>query len=614
MAIHSGSYAARRISRCITAAIPAMPQWELEYGDFSTLKEYEDLRVPLQKKSEVWPTDLVELITERWIKDVGAKPYPINNEYLLRMRAANEDLKQLELQLDAVKLDVASSDGDLIDYAKQRAVWCTLYPHAAEFIVKRSGLKPPDGKKLTDEGKLLRMQDERWWRMKLRAYFGQHIENAMREKGLVCRTKKVYATDWAVNRRLSHKQNMAKAMKAATITSDAGEQLDLFGVVQGSVSNPSLRLAELATRSRGFEEIAKQQGHTYVFVTTTCPSAFHAMNYNKKQKVCYENKLYEGRTVRMGQAWQVKQWSKVRAKLKRKNIMFYGFRVAEPHHDGTVHWHMTLYCSPHRLDDLKLVISQYWLSEYADEEGAKKHRVVFKDRDDNNPAASPSAYLFKYLAKNINGEGIGEDRESGKDAITMVDRADAWASVHRIRQFQQLGGPPVTVWRELRRIRESVADETIEAARLATNKTEERPADFAAFINACGGIEVGRKTKVWTWKKPCQDLGRYREQKEIIGGVASALSKISTRLKKWVIKWFSVSASYLGHVAITVRSIFSEGNHVMEESDQKMTNARPDQIIGSIEWWELRQKQWWHELRGIKETESLTKLSLLWNR
>ncbi|SQD02301.1 phage replication protein [Escherichia coli] len=40
----------------------------------------------------------------------------------------------------------------------------------------------------------------------------------------------------------------------------------------------------------------------------------------------------------------------VRKKLNRDGLRWYGIRTVEPHHDGTVHWHMMVFAHPEEID------------------------------------------------------------------------------------------------------------------------------------------------------------------------------------------------------------------------------------------------------------------------
>ena len=46
----------------------------------------------------------------------------------------------------------------------------------------------------------------------------------------------------------------------------------------------------------------------------------------------------------------------MRTAFKDNDLQVYGLRVVEPHHDGTPHWHMMLFCNPRQRNQISEIM------------------------------------------------------------------------------------------------------------------------------------------------------------------------------------------------------------------------------------------------------------------
>lgn len=307
----------------------------------------------------------------------------------------------------------------------------------------------------------------------------------------------------------------AATLEATIARNEEGQSFTLAELAAKSTANKAIRRAELMTRIAGFERYAVREGHQGLFLTITCPSRFHRYATFNHGNVVVTNTRYDPKeTPRTAHDYLVRVWARTRADLARHGLRPYGFRIAEPQHDGTPHWHLLLFCPSDHVDELVDVIRTHALQDSPDEAGAAEHRCDFKLID--RARGSAAGYVAKYVSKNIDGEHVGEDFE-GRPATETAKRVEAWATTWRIRQFQQIGGPPVSVWRELRRVRTlpSDAPECVHRAHRAANKQVQCDGDEHAtvawdkYCRAQGGVECGRNTTIKMAMRPPETLGRY---------------------------------------------------------------------------------------------------------
>lgn len=303
---------------------------------------------------------------------------------------------------------------------------------------------------------LARLCDQSWWRRQLRRTVGRVRESTAIDAGLVSRRGGLYVSADAMRRRTFQKRRNAALLESMIAVNQLGQQFTLAELAAVSVSNPAIRRPELMTRIAGFEMLAKAVGHVGEFYTLTCPSKFHAYVTDKTGLKAFPNPKYQqGLTPRKAQKHLCSVWANVRSALHRRGIDVYGFRVVEPHHDGTPHWHMLLFMEQRHVDVVRDIMRTRALAVDGGEAGADVHRFTAKAIDWSKGTAA--GYIAKYICKNIDGvrpdgTSIGEDFEAaGMPAEAGAARVDAWASGWSFRQFQQIGGAPVTIWRELRR-------------------------------------------------------------------------------------------------------------------------------------------------------------------
>lgn len=378
---------------------------------------------------------------------------------------------------------------------------------------------------------ILRMMAPDWWYLRLKRARDIQREHLAIAVGQVQKSASAYVSRKTLGEWIDQKRRNTEFFKKFDLINEDGDRIGLDEQVYRSVANPAIRRCELMVRMRGFEDIANEQGLAGEFYTITAPSRFHAV-HSKGGFVSQWN----GSNPQDTQRYLCGVWAKCRAAISRAGIKVFGFRVVEPHHDGTPHWHMLLFMHPQDVDAVRDILCYY--ARIADSEELQSPHALkarFHVEPIDPEKGSATGYIAKYISKNIDGFALdGEtDEETGENLRDMSKAVTAWASRWRIRQFQQIGGAPVTVWRELRRLRDQqLADCRMDAVLAAADV-----GDWAAYTVSQGGALVKRRDLVVRLAYEITEKGNeYAEDVQRVQGIYSPLipdSEVCTRLIKW---------------------------------------------------------------------------------
>jgi hypothetical protein len=492
-----------------------------------------------------------------WKKRAAFDYYGANAE----LRETTETLLALRIPLDASDATICDAASTLADRCASRAEIFHDGPSlrlAMERICRNQGIEPPPAKVRVGPA-MARMCCPLWWRRKLRRHHGQTVEGAAIRLGYVSKAKDLYISQERLTARIQQHARNAAALESTIARNELGQEYTLAQLAAKGPANKKVRRAELMTRISGFERIAVEMGHSGLFFTITLPSRFHKCRTVADGRKVLDNPNYDPtETPAKGQKALAKTWARIRAALARRGVKLYGFRIAEPQHDGTPHWHILAFHEPlwpgktvrNAHARICALIRRYALADSPDERGAREHRCDFERIDWGKGSAA--GYVAKYVSKNIDGAHVGEDFNGGPATETAA-RVEAWASLWGIRQFQQIGGPPVGVWRELRRvvnIPDGAPEHLVKAHRAVNKLTKLEGRENASvawdhYCQAQGGVLCGRNAAIKLTMVAGDKPGRYGDDPAArpvgVETVASELYYVlpglmSQRLVTWAVE------------------------------------------------------------------------------
>ncbi|EPJ4165336.1 replication endonuclease [Citrobacter freundii] len=347
-------------------------------------------------------------------------------------------------------------------------------------------------------GSLARMLCADWWYRKLWQMRCEWREEQLRAVCLVNKKASPYVSYEAVIHKREQRRKSLEFFKSHELVNADGDTLDMEDVVNASNSNPAHRRNEMMACVKGLELIAEMRSDCAVFYTITCPSRFHATLNNGRP-----NPKWTSETVRQSSDYLVEIFAAFRKAMHKAGLRWYGVRVAEPHHDGTVHWHLLCFMRKKDRRSITALLRKFAIREDREELG-KNTGPRFKSELINPRKGTPTSYIAKYISKNIDGRGLAKEvsKETGRSLRDSAEHVTAWASLHRVQQFRFFGIPGRQAYRELRLLAgqagRSQGDKkagapVLENARLDAVLAAADAGCFATYIMKQGGVLVPRK-------------------------------------------------------------------------------------------------------------------------
>ena len=375
------------------------------------------------------------------------------------------------------------------------------------------------------DAKLGRLCSPKWWRRRIRREIRGKQEQLARLLGLVGHGRCKYVSGHTLEQ---YKQQLkvqeewlASHCVAAEITDPSGMQRTVsIPLDKIAAAAPGRRYAEIKARAAGIAEIADRHGMQPAMVTVTMAGYHHAVSEEWDRSTTAE--LLD---------WQKEQWSRLRARAAKAGIKLIGAWAAEPHKDGTPHWHHVVWTDDP--DAVRALFEEYYLeADRPDEPGARRRRVVWEAAKCGNGGAINYLlkYALKYVAKGDSGTAQAMREKNMADYERNADAVRAWRSTHRKRALGwyacNIEQARISTYRELRRVKDPAKAQAAHRPHAVASQR----GDWSAFCDAHAAhpVRLDYRTDTNTYGEPTKKISGVRS----VGGAGVT----ATRHIRWEIK------------------------------------------------------------------------------
>jgi hypothetical protein len=384
-------------------------------------------------------------------------------------------------------------------------------------------------------GDIARYCCPKWWKRKLRTIHRRNFEHIAQFMGQVNEQRNIYISDHSLEKIKQGKKANKKFINTLLVINEEGSQFDLCDFVENSLSNPKNKYAELLMRMFGTAQYAKNKAYNAHLITILCPSEMKS-----SFKYGDMNDDYNKESTLNAHHFINKVWKNSRTAIDKLTKNFFGFRVVEPCHDGSPHWHLIVYTPANQSDSILALFKKKVEQVYSHK--GEQLSCSFDVQEVNDKEVKNVIF---YLVKSLEGKVAGNycekhlksrlfhnktDKEEEKE--NNKKRIFAWSSLWGIRQFQQFGMPPIGLWREARKIANKADINTRDIWCFSKN------GDWPAFIESVGGSACKKvELKVKLHKVDSENCDCYGDR---LGKVTIGLeidgSVYKSRVHDWVIK------------------------------------------------------------------------------